>query len=213
MHNDSLFAVATDFSRHNSHKMRHSALTLEVSFQERDDSYPKLSKSTFYLNDLPILDYLWYFPTICDLNTLHLISIISPNSKNIFLERSPPSSSLREEVKKTCKFRRDNLSWFLTWPSWKSPGLDPEHYFGLLEKISQLILVFIREKAGAPPWIYENFGDTWVRKFILILLHRFFLSNFEELKYCAEELLSSFSSILPWDDKSCSILLNDWTRQ
>ena len=52
MHN-ALFAVATDFSRHNSHKMRHSALTLEVSFQERDDSYPKLSKSTFYLNDLP----------------------------------------------------------------------------------------------------------------------------------------------------------------
>ena len=122
-----------------------SALTLEVSFQERDDSYPKLSKSRLYLNNLPILGDLWYSSPICDLNTLypishtarslHLISIISPNSQNISLGRSPPSSSLREEVKETCKFGRDHLSWFLSWPSWKSPRLDPEHYFGLLEKI------------------------------------------------------------------------------
>ena len=58
-----------------------------------------------------------------------------PKLPKISLERSPLSSSLREEVKETCKYGRDHLSWFLSWPSWKSPGLDPEHYFGLLEKI------------------------------------------------------------------------------
>ena len=136
-----------------------------------------------------------------------------PKLPKISLERSPLSSSLREEVKETCEFGWDHLSWFLSWPSWKSPGLDPEHYFGLLEKIFATILVFIREKAGAPPWIYENFGDTWVRKFILILLHCFFLSNSDELTDCTEELLSSCSSILPWEDKGCSILLNNWTCQ
>ena len=58
-----------------------------------------------------------------------------PKLPKISLERSPLSSSLREELKETCKYGRDHLSWFLSWPSWKSPGLDPEHYFGLLEKI------------------------------------------------------------------------------
>ena len=48
-----------------------SALTLEVSVQERDDSY---LERRLCLNYLPILSHLWYSFPICHLTTLNAIS-------------------------------------------------------------------------------------------------------------------------------------------
>ena len=145
MHNDSLFAVATDFSRHNSQKMGQSFhLPVSLGPWSKFSSYQRVVYIWMIflfgiIFGILLLFVIWtlfnLYPISHTARSLHLISIISPNSQNISLGRSPPSSSLREEVKETCKFGRDHLSWFLSWPSWKSPRLDPEHYFGLLEKI------------------------------------------------------------------------------